>query len=195
MRLIQAYLAGDRSAFDLLAARHQEMLYRVAYRMLGDHEEAQDAVQEMLVRLTRSLGQYKAEAKFSTWLYRLAVNTCIDIQRRRSKLQSAPMPADLEAPQSQADPDLHCERAFREHLLNQALKQVPEEQRLLLMLRDREGLTNQEVAEILGIGVGTLKARLHRARAALRRVLEEGVTVPGQEEQGRYRVAPSGILL
>lgn len=195
-QLIVRYLEGDQEAFNDLAAAHQDLIYRLAYRTLGNHEDALDAVQEVLVRVMRSLPNFRGESKFTTWLYRLTVNTCIDYRRSLHRT-AEPLPLDLdlavEAPNQ--DPDTMCEHQFREFLIDQALQELPESQRLLVQLRDREGLSNQEVADILGLDVGTLKSRLHRARGALRRVLEQGVMVRGQERQGRFAIDPSGAVV
>lgn len=191
--LVAAYVQGDHEAFNTLAERHQERIYRLAYRMLGDREDAYDAVQEVLLRLLKSLPRYRPTAKFSTWLYRLAANTCIDVRRRRSS-GAVLEPLDEERPAPEADPEALCEAGFRELVLNLALHALPEAQRLVLVLRDWEELSNQQVAEILGIEVGTLKSRLHRARAALRRVLESGVSVPGYEQLGRVHLTAAGTV-
>lgn len=194
--LIQRFQEGNSEAFNELAARYQEKLHRMAYRMLGSHHDAMDAVQEILLRLLRSLPSFRGEAKFSTWLYRLASNTIIDYRRRLYRREpDLPLEFDLQIEGPNTDPDSMCEAAFKEYLIDQGLKQLPEAQRLLVVLRDREGLANQEVADILGIDIGTLKSRLHRARGALRRILEEGVVVEGQERQGRFQLDPGGSLL
>lgn len=195
-QLVSRYLSGDSQAFDLLARRYQERLYRLAYRMLGNREDALDAVQETLVRLLRSLSGFQGQAKFSTWLYRLAANTCIDYRRQRGRgAQTVPLEVEVAPVELVEDPDVHCEKGFREYVLNQALKQLPDAQRLLIILRDREGLAYEQIAAVLGIEVGTLKSRLHRARGALRRVLEAGVTVTGYEQAGMVRVTPTGELV
>lgn len=192
--LVARHLQGDPEAFNQLAERHQDLIYRVTLRMLGNHEDALDAVQEVLLRLLRALPRFRGESRFSTWLYRLAANTAIDMHRRRqSRVQPVAVDPDLSVEAPNSDPDHQCETAFREHLLNEALKQMEESQRLLLVLRDREGLTNEEVAGILGIKVGTLKARLHRARGALRRLLESGVQVKDGGVQGRFVLTAHGL--
>lgn len=194
--LVEGHLSGDAEAFSNLAARYQERLYQMAYRMLGNHEEAQDAVQEILLRLLRALPSFRGNARFSTWLYRLATNACIDYRRKLYRTKPT-LPLDLDLPVTgpNADPDSMCEASFREYLIDQGLRQLPEGQRLLLILRDRQGLANAEVAEILGLEVGTLKARLHRARGALRRVLEAGVVVEGRERYGRFQVSETGAIM
>lgn len=194
--LVAQFTHGDSEAFNVLAGRYQEQLYRMAYRMLGHHEDALDAVQEILLRLLRALPNFRGQSKFTTWLYRLAANTCIDYRRQRSrKHKDLSLDLDLQISAPNQDPDTMCEHQFREYLLDQALKSLPESQRLLVVLRDRQGLSNQEVAEVLGIEMGTLKARLHRARGALRRVLEQGVVVRGQEQHGRFQIAPDGAVM
>lgn len=114
--------------------------------------------------------------------------------RRRRNTRAVLQPLDEERPAPAADPDIQCEAGFRELVLNLALQALPEAQRLVLVLRDREELSNQQAAEILGIDVGTLKSRLHRARAALRRVLESGVSVPGYEQLGRVHLTAAGTV-
>lgn len=194
--LVADFKSGDSEAFNELAGRHQERLYRMAYRMLGTHHDALDAVQEILLRLLKSLPSFRGDAKFSTWLYRLAANTCIDYRRRLSRrTPDLPLDLDLQIAAPNEDPDTMCENGFKEFLIDQGLKELPKAQRLLLVLRDREGLSNPEVADVLGIDLGTLKSRLHRARGALRRVLEEGVMVRGHERLGRFQFDPSGALL
>jgi len=193
--LVAAYLQGDTEAFNTLAERHQERIYRLAFRLLGNRDDAQDAVQEVLLRLLKSLPRYRAVAKFSTWLYRLAANTCIDLHRRRSGgAVLEPLDEDRPAPEAAADPETQCEAGFRELVLNLALQALPEPQRLVLVLRDREELSNPEAADILGIDVGTLKSRLHRARGALRRVLQSGVCVPGYEQLGPVHITAAGAV-
>lgn len=195
--LVARYLQGDAEAFNTLAGRYQERMQRLAMRLLGNSEDALDAVQETMVHLLRSLPSFQGQARFSTWLYRLAVNTCIDCRRHRGR--SAPtVTLDSAEPRSEElteDPDVHCEKGFREVVIDQALKALPGPQRLLIVLRDKEELPYEEIAAILNIEVGTLKSRLHRARGALRRVLEAGIKVPGYEQEGVVRITPSGELV
>lgn len=188
--LVTRYVQGDADAFNILVSRYENRLYGMALRMLGNHEDALDAVQEILVRLMRSLPNFRGDAKFSTWLFRLTANTCVDYRRklyRRSNPLTEELNLQMEAPDQ--DPDHRCASRFREQLIDEAIRKLPEAQRTLLVLRDREGLSNQEVADILAIDVGTLKSRLHRARGALRRLLEAGVVVKGYEQLGPQNLA------
>lgn len=188
--LVAAYLAGEKEAFEELVRRYEDRLYRLSFRMLGNHHDALDAVQEILMKLMAALPKFEGRSRFGTWLYRLAANTCLDLRRKRGRsaaesldatLQYSPGAslAMLEENQSVETPDEYVDHQYRENLVRAALEQLPENQRQLLVLRDIEDLSNSQVAEMLGIEVGALKARLHRARQALKRVLDAGVAVPG----------------
>lgn len=194
--LVTRYLQGETEAFDELASRYQEKLYRLAYKMLSNHDDALDAVQEVNIRLLNSLQNFLSTARFSTWLYRLASNTIIDFHRRRkSRGLHLSIPIEIQSPVEQSDPDHRCEVHAREHLLTQVLQQLPESQRMILVLRDREGMSNQEVADIMGVEIGTLKSRLHRARTALRKQLESGVTLQIDGGTSRFQFSETGFLM
>jgi RNA polymerase sigma-70 factor, ECF subfamily len=193
-QLVSTHLGGDRSAFTTLVTRYEDKLYRLAYRMLGNHHDALDAVQEILIKLLASMEKFKFRSAFGTWLYRLAANTCLDVRRKRGRtavesldeaLRLSPRGTLTGMESLQGDPDAFFEQHYQEELIRQALRRLPEHQRLLLELRDIEELTNQEVADMLGIEVGALKARLHRARQALKRILDAGVNLPGGQRPGQ----------
>lgn len=187
--LVAAYLKGNKQAFDEIVRRYEDRLYRLSFRMLGNHHDALDAVQEVLLKLMAALPKFQGRSRFGTWLYRLAANTCLDIRRKRGRTSAESLEATLEHSPSASlailddrptdNPDEYVEQQYRENLVRAALEQLPESQRKLLVLRDLEDLSNSQVADILGIEVGALKARLHRARQALKRALDAGVMVPG----------------
>lgn len=188
--LVAAYLQGDKEAFEELVLRYEDRLYRLSFRMLGNHHDALDAVQEILIKLMAALPKFEGRSRFGTWLYRLAANTCLDLRRKRGRSAAESLDATLqyspgaslsmlEENQAMETPDEYVDHQYRENLIRVALEQLPESQRQLLILRDLEDLSNSQVAEMLGIEVGALKARLHRARQALKRVLDAGVMVPG----------------
>lgn len=170
--LVQEHLQGSPDAFDQLAVRYQAKLYRLAYQALGSREDAQDAVQEILLRLLRSLHTFAGQSRFSTWLYRVAHNTILDCIRRKRRwwdrvtLEPA---AGLELVFQEEETPWYQQDA--EQLIHQALSALPPAQRQLLELRDLQEMSNREAAAIVGVNEGALKARLHRARASLRRVL------------------------
>lgn len=187
--LVAAYLKGNRAAFEEIVRRYEDRLYRLSFRMLGNHHDALDAVQEILVKLMAALPKFQGRSRFGTWLYRLAANTCLDMRRKRGRSAAESLEATLEFSPATSlailddepaeNPDLYIEQQYRETVLRAALEKLPESQRRLLQLRDLEDLSNSQVADLLGIEVGALKARLHRARQALKRVLDAGVQVPG----------------
>lgn len=197
--LVVAYLKGTKPAFEEIIRRYEDRLYRLSFRMLGNHHDALDAVQEILLKLLAALPKFQGRSRFGTWLYRLAANTCLDIRRKRGRTatesldnthEHSPGTSFLFPDESGTDsPDLYVEQVYRERLVRAALDQLPESQRRLLELRDLEDLSNTQVASILGIEVGALKARLHRARQALKRVLDAGVFVPG------YAIATSADVI
>lgn len=160
--LLAAHAAGDGRAFDELVRRHRQRMWAVALRTLGDPEEAADAVQDACLSAFRAAHGYRGEAKVSTWLHRIVVNACLDRLRRRAARPTVPLPA---APL--ADP--HDRLAERETGLDvqRALAQLPEEQRLALVLVDLEGLSVDEAAAALAVPSGTVKSRCSRGRARL----------------------------
>ncbi|MGE5674709.1 MAG: RNA polymerase sigma factor [Mycobacterium leprae] len=187
--LVATYLKGNKAAFDELAGRYEDRLYRLSFRMLGNHHDALDAVQEILLKLLAALPKFEGRSRFGTWLYRLAANTCLDIRRKRGRTAADSLEATLEHNPATSlavlddrpmdNPDLFVEQQYRETVVRAALDLLPEGQRQLLVLRDLEDLSNSQVADMLGLEVGALKARLHRARQALKRTLDVGVSVPG----------------
>lgn len=187
--LVAAYLKGNQAAFEEIVRRYEDRLYRLSYRMLGNHHDALDAVQEILVKLMAALPKFEGRSRFGTWVYRLAANTCLDIRRKRGRTAAESLEATLEFSPAASlailddepadNPDLYLEQQYRENVVRAALDKLPENQRRLLELRDLEDFSNSQVADMLGIEVGALKARLHRARQALKRVLDAGVYVPG----------------
>lgn len=196
--LVAAFLKHNKAAFEELVRRYEDRLYRLSFRMLGNHHDALDAVQEILLKLLAALPKFQGRSRFGTWLYRLAANTCLDIRRKRSRTSAESLESTLEHSPSVSlamlddeptgNPEVFVEQQYRENLVRAALDQLPESQRQLLVLRDLEDLSNSQVADLLGIEVGALKARLHRARQALKRTLDSGVLVPG------YAIATSSDL-
>ena len=171
--LIERFLAGDQSAFTALVHRHERRVYNLAYRMLGREEDARDAAQEAFLSALRKLSTFRGQAAFTTWLHRVTVNSCYDILRRRRR---DPIPV---APQEHpvvhaADPAGTVSSSVD---VQRALLGVPEEFRSVLVMHDAMDMAYEEIAESLGIPVGTVKSRLHRGRVALARLL------PGERSQ------------
>lgn len=176
---IRAAAAGDPHAFAQLVARYQKPVYNLVLRTVGNEQDALDLTQETFVRAWRGLPGFRAEAKFSTWLYRLASNVSIDFLRAQKNRRTVSLSAQEESDQAWEMPDpapgpearvLQREQAAQ---LRRALEQLRPEQRQILTLRSMQGLSYEEIGQCLGLRAGTVKSRLARAREQLRRALEE----------------------
>jgi len=184
--LVARAKAGDRTAFDGLVEAYAPRIYNIALRITGSRDEAQDCVQDAFVRAFSALRHFRGEAAFSTWLYRVAVNVANDACRR---LKSQPMLASELAGPGPDDPapDLggmshhrhsaddageQLARAQRRDLVLTAIRSLPEHHRAVIVLCDLQGLSYEEVAQVMGTRVGTVKSRLNRARLALKERLE-----------------------
>jgi RNA polymerase sigma-70 factor (ECF subfamily) len=177
--LVRRTLEGDERAFAELVGRYEGALYRLAWRMLRNHEEARDVVQETFLRVFRALGSYDQERKFSTWVLRIATNLCIDRYRRR-RLKWVSIDAseeDEDRPsivlvEPRDGPDRRYDDAAMAARLDELVQRLPPIYRTIIELRYKQHLAYEEVAEILGVPLGTVKARLHRAHRHLKELLE-----------------------
>jgi RNA polymerase sigma-70 factor (ECF subfamily) len=162
--LIAAAQAGDRRALDELLARYEQRIYRFGLRMCGDAESAREVLQETMIAAFRNLPGFRGEASLSTWLYQIARSFCI--KERRGVRPTTTLDTGLadQAP----TPEAHAHARRIGEALSAAISELPPDQRDVLVLRDVEGLTADEAANVVGIEVGALKSRLHRARMALR---------------------------
>ncbi len=174
MRVLQAQ-KGDAAAFESLIREHQTRLYHTCLRMMSNPDDARDMAQEILVKIWRSLPSFKGDSSFSTWLYRIAVNTCLDELRRRKKAKQTSMEALAESGWEPADPDAErlLDRALNRELIYRALGELHEDFRAVIVLRDVNGMAYEEIAEILGCPIGTVRSRLNRARKLLAKILLE----------------------
>lgn len=163
--LVRLFLQGDRSAFTMLVERHQQRVYNLAFRMLGRAEDAADATQEVFLTCYLKLSGFRGGAAFTTWLHRVAVNACYDALRTRSRERPA---GDEVEPPPGPDP---ADASVTGLDVQRALDTVPEEFRAVVILHDVQGVPYQEIAEALGVPLGTVKSRLHRGRLALARSL------------------------
>jgi RNA polymerase sigma-70 factor (ECF subfamily) len=168
----------DERAFAELVRSHQDRVYDLCCRMLNDREEALDVAQEVFVSLHGALAAFRGESRLSTWIFRIAKNHCLNRlkylgRRQRSRTEELADVSEGELAEHQTQPSpqealLGKEQAAR---VQRAIAQLPEEQRLLIILRDLEGLTYDEMVQITEQPEGTVKSRLHRARAALAEIL------------------------
>jgi RNA polymerase sigma-70 factor (ECF subfamily) len=171
---------GDQAAFGTLVERYQNAVYNLAYRMLGSPEEAEDAAQEIFVRIYRQLARYDPERKFSTWVLTIATNYCID-QLRRRRMQLVPLENIIPwARAREAGPEGEALSRESRDEVQRLLRELPEKYRAVLVLRYWQDLSCAEIADILKLPEGTVKTQLHRARKALGQLIE------GQEQREEH---------
>lgn len=172
--LIRRVLDGDQESFALLMQRHERQVYTLCLRMTGHEEDARDLTQEAFLKAWRGLRFYQFEASFSTWLYRLTSNVCIDFLRRQKRQPTVQWePEELEMPDQMPLPEEQLLHREQQRLLRQAMEQLDEEFRLALTLRAVEGLSYEEIGAVLELKPGTVKSRIARGREKLRQLLEE----------------------
>jgi RNA polymerase sigma-70 factor (ECF subfamily) len=172
LSLVAACRAGDREAFGELVRRYQDRLYPTALRLTGRSEDALDLLQEAFLRAYRKLAQFHGHSSFYTWLYRLMVNLALSNRRRRRLANGRPYEAtsnlDLAADPDLSDPAAPLERAERDRQVQLALNALAPDHRAVLVMKDLDGMRYEEIAGTLGVPVGTVRSRLHRARGELR---------------------------
>lgn len=162
--LVAAARWGDLEAFEILVQRHRVRAYRIALRMLGDREDAEDAVQEAFLLAWQRLERFRGESAFVTWLYRIVVNVCLT---ERSKRRPAVALDEVGEPAAAATVEEQVSTRERLDEVIQAIGELSGEQRAALVLRELEGLSYEEIAEVLSTTVGAVKGRIHRARVEL----------------------------
>ena len=168
---------GDPSAFEQLLSAQEGRMYAVALRMCGNREDAQDCMQEAMIRIYRAISTFKGQSSFATWVYRITMNSCLDELRRRKARTSTSLDAMLEngfSPSDEYDtPEHHSLQAEQRRLLEKAIAALPEDMRAAIVLRDIQGSSYDEIAEALDTNVGTIKSRISRGRERLRNVLSQ----------------------
>ena len=177
--LVQRAKDGDHAAFSQLVSAYEGKIYNLALRYLGNPDDAMDASQEVFLRMFRFLSGFQEDSSFSTWLYRIGVNVCKDLLSRRVRRaeQSLEIPDEEEEsraadiPDGRYDPERILEGAELRRTLAEAIAQLPEQQREVIVLRDIQGLSYDEIGQALCLEAGTVKSRLFRARENLRKKL------------------------
>ena len=176
---------GDERAFEALITPHADATYRLCLRMMGNEQDAADMAQEAFLRAWRSLSSYKGQSRFSTWLFRVTTNVCLDELRRRKRGESESMQAleenGLEIVDTGDTPESALDRAELRRELKSAIACLNEDQRAALILRDVQGLPYEEIARALDLNLNTVKSRISRARAALREKLFRGMELSAEK--------------
>jgi RNA polymerase sigma-70 factor (ECF subfamily) len=177
--LIARCQGGDREAFSELVQRYQKRLYNFVFRTLQNREEAEDAVQEVFLRVYHAIRNYCPESSFTTWIFRIASNYCIDCFRRRkhanvSLTVNAPEGEEstMEIPDSTHNPEMLFYNTELQEALSDAIHSLPPKYRMVILLRHQQNLSYQEISEITGLPEGTVKAQIFRARRLLRERLK-----------------------
>lgn len=178
--VVRAVLSGQTDEFEKLVAAYEKPVYHIALKMTGNEEDAFDLSQDTFLKAYRSLGSFRGESGFGTWIYRLAANLCIDFlrkQKRRGKIVSLDDTDDYgrpaELPDLRFEPQSAMEKRELSMQIREGLGKLPPDQKFILILRDIEGLSYQEIADTLKMELGTVKSRISRARAHLAKLLTE----------------------
>jgi RNA polymerase sigma-70 factor (ECF subfamily) len=183
-RLLERCQANDALAFEEVVHRYKNKVHNYVARMVNDAEDAEDLTQDVFVKAFISLGSFRGEASLQTWLYRIATNLCIDRARRRKRQRMDAMSLDeplhndedeetsREIPDVDADPYRHLERKELRQQVRAALRRLSQKLRAVLVLYDVQGLSYEEIAQVLGCPIGTVKSRLFNARVELAKQLK-----------------------
>src|SRR5262249_51919122 len=175
--LVAKSIGGDANSFNELIKRWERPIYVLAYRQIGREEDARDVCQETFLRAYRALDGFRGQAKFSSWLYRIALNLCRDWLRRERRTPTVTVPEDVDLIElaSELEPSESIEDRVARHDLTRVVKRamalLPEEQRTAILLKEYHGLTFQEIADLVGCPLSTVKTRLYQGLAVLRREL------------------------
>jgi RNA polymerase sigma-70 factor (ECF subfamily) len=175
-RLVARSQAGDRLAFEELVRRHADRLYAVVLRFVADADEAEEVTQEAFLRAWRSIDKFELRCQFFTWLYRIGINEAKRRAERRppggtvSSIEDTPIE---DAPDWSEAPEFRAEQGHLRRVLEDAIRALPLEYRTPLILRDVEGLSTQEAADVMELHEAAFKSRLHRARLAVRRAVDQ----------------------
>jgi len=171
-QLIEQAKEGSHDAFRILVERHMKQAYNLAYGFLNDHDDAEDVAQESFVRVFRSLNTFRADAEFSTWLYRIVHNVALNRLRQRKARANRQAKLDHSLAESAAGSPLSLEEKDTRLHVERALHELPTLQRSVVLLRHIEGLSTKQVGHILGCTEGTVKTHLHRGLKKMKRLLE-----------------------
>lgn len=178
--LLERAKKGEVEAFELLIERYQKKVFNIALKMLGNYDDASELAQEAFIKIYKSIKGFKEESSFSTWVYRIATNVCLDELRKRKNrkltyldevIQSEDGDLKREIADQGLSPDAIAEQKELKRALNQAILSLSEEHRVVLIMRDLHGMTYEEIAKVTKCPEGTVKSRINRARLSLKETL------------------------
>lgn len=178
--LVQKIKDGDQDAFEHLVHRYEGKIYSVAYRFMGSHADAGDLAQDTFIRMYQALPGFRGDSSFATWLYRIAANACRDELRKRQRRRSVSMdemieasPANIPVAAGEYSPEETVQRHETQLRVQECLNRLSDDHRLILVMREIQGLSYEEIAGMLDCSLGTVKSRISRARNALKERLRE----------------------
>lgn len=186
--LVRRFLQGDAGAFDRLVELCTPRVFNLAYRLVGNRDDAQDIAQEAFVRVYNALPRFQGNATFNTWIYRIVVNACYDeLKRRRRRPSTFTELCDYDEPMRDPAGSVSAEDAAmrneRRRIMQQAIVEIPDPYRMVVVLYDLQGLSYQEISDILETNLGTVKSRLNRGRLILREKLSASRELFGLTER------------
>ncbi len=185
-QVIEQILKGDINAYEQLVTRYEKSVYNLALRMTDNAEDAADMAQEAFIKAYNSLASFRGDSKFSVWLYRIVSNVCLDFLRKQSRRPAMSLSVEdddgedvqLDVPDESMSPESLLERKLTRESVRAGLARLPEDYRQILLLRELQGLSYDEIAQTLDIGVGTVKSRIFRAREKLCAFLSKDGNIP-----------------
>lgn len=186
LKIIECIQGGDINAFEVLVSEYEKNVYNLALRMTGNEEDAADMSQEAFIKAYNALGNFRGDSKFSVWLYRIVTNVCLDFLRKRSRRPTVSLSMEgddgedlqFDIPDETQSPEHLLEQRMTKQAVEQGLEQLPEDYRQILLLREIQGLSYDEISLSLGIEVGTVKSRIFRARKRLCAFLLKDGNIP-----------------
>ena len=185
-QIVRSVLEGDVNAFETLVIEYEKNVYAITQRMTGNSEDAADMTQETFIKAYNSLSSFRGDSKFSVWLYRIATNVCLDYLRSRSRKPAISLSvededgeeAQLEISDESQSPERLLERDLTRDAVRRGLKALAPEYRQILLLREIQGLSYEEISDVLSLETGTVKSRIFRARKRLCAFLLEDGNIP-----------------
>ncbi|WP_010252495.1 RNA polymerase sigma factor [Acetivibrio cellulolyticus] len=179
--LVEKSKSGDVEAFEQLIESCQKKVFNIAYRMIGNYDDANELAQEVFIKAFRSIKKFKGDSLFSTWIYKVTANVCLDEIRRRKKKMVVSLDEEIEYSDGEvkrqiADnaptPDIAAETNEVKNAVNKSIQELPEDYKSIIILRDIQGFSYEEISKIFNCPEGTVKSRINRARQALKKILQ-----------------------
>ena len=195
VQIVQRVLQGDVNAFEKLVLEYEKSVYAITQRMTGNAEDAADMTQETFIKAYNSLSSFRGDSKFSVWLYRIATNVCLDFLRSRSRKPTVSLSVEdddgeeveLDIADESQSPERLLERGLTRDAVRRGLNALSPEYRQILLLREIQGLSYEEISDVLTLEVGTVKSRIFRARKRLCAFLLEDGNIPDFVPSGNMK--------